>query len=65
MFDTNNPPIAYTIKEFCAAYGIGMTKTYEQIKSGKLKARKVGKRTIILSADAAKWAASLPLIAAS
>jgi hypothetical protein len=28
---------AYRIDEFCAAYGLGRTKVYELIKSGKLR----------------------------
>jgi len=53
-------PTAFTIKAFCAEYSIGHTKTYEEIKAGRLKARKVGNRTLILASDAEAWAAGLP-----
>lgn len=55
-------PLAYTIKAFCAAYQIGHTKTYKEIKAGRLKARKVGKRTLILTTDAETWASQLPTL---
>lgn len=53
---------AYTINDFCAAYGIGRTLTYREIAAGRLKASKVGKRTLILIADAETWASTLPSI---
>jgi excisionase family DNA binding protein len=56
---TTNPE-AYSIATFCAAFGIGMTKTYDLIKRGDLVARKLGTRTLILRADAEAWARSLP-----
>jgi hypothetical protein len=51
---------AFTIPGFCAAYGIGRTLVYEEIKAGRLSARKVGNRTLILRTDAEAWAAGLP-----
>lgn len=40
-----------TIEEAQTATGIGRTKIYEAINSGALKARKFGKRTLILKSD--------------
>lgn len=54
------PARAYTIEAFCAAFGLGRTSTFAEIKQGRLRARKVGRRTIILAMDAETWAASLP-----
>jgi hypothetical protein len=51
---------AYSVAAFCAAFSVGVTKTYYLIKRGDLKARKLGTRTIILREDALKWARSLP-----
>ena len=51
-----------TIQEACAFSGIGKTKLYEAINSGKLKARKAGKRTLILADDLRHYLSSLPLI---
>jgi hypothetical protein len=43
------------ILDFCATYDISRTKTYEEIKAGRLKIRKVGTRTIIAVEDAEDW----------
>ena len=51
---------AYTIPEFCEAYGIGPSKMYEEVAGGVLKIRKVGKRSLISKSDADAWLASLP-----
>ncbi len=40
-------PVARTVKDFCRAYGIGASKTYELIRNGKLQTVKVGTRTLI------------------
>ncbi|WP_395820341.1 DNA-binding protein [Devosia sp.] len=60
MLATENNSLALSVSDFCAYYGIGKTLAYEEIATGRLRAKKVGKRTIILAADAARWAASLP-----
>jgi excisionase family DNA binding protein len=52
--------LAYSINEACAAIGIGRTKFYEEIQAGRLKARKVGRRTIVLPPDLEAYAESLP-----
>jgi hypothetical protein len=36
-------------------------KVYEAINAGSLKARKNGKRTVVLASDAVEWLQSLPL----
>lgn len=51
---------AYTIAEFGASHGIGKSLIYEEIAAGRLKTRKVGRRTIILAQDAAAWREALP-----
>lgn len=43
--------IANSIDEASSISGIGRTKLYQAINSGALKARKFGKRTIILRDD--------------
>jgi excisionase family DNA binding protein len=54
-----NPP-ALTLKDFCDAYRVCRETAYQQIRTGRLRAVKVGRKTLILHADAAVWAASLP-----
>ncbi len=51
---------AYSIEEFARWHGIGRTTVYEEIKSGRLIARKVQSRTIITSEDAKVWRRALP-----
>ena len=53
---------AMSIDEFCERYGLGRTKAYEELKSGRLRGRKVGKRTIISEDDAEGWLLDLPVI---
>jgi excisionase family DNA binding protein len=56
---------AMSIAEFCERYGPGRTKTYEELKSGRLRGRKIGKRTIITEDDAEDWLRCLPVIESS
>lgn len=51
-----------SIFEACRVAGIGRTKIYEAISDGRLKARKLGKRTIILNDDLRTFLASLPVV---
>jgi hypothetical protein len=54
--------LALSVKQFCAAYGICRQTFYDEIKRGRLKAVKLGAKTMVLKADADSWAASLPAI---
>ena len=49
-----------SISEACAFAGIGRTKIYQAITEGSLKARKCGKRTLILRDDLRGFLGSLP-----
>jgi excisionase family DNA binding protein len=53
---------AYTISDFIETFRLGRTKVYAEIKAGRLKARKVGKRTLVLKTDAEAWLSSLPVL---
>lgn len=53
------PPAAFSINSFCKAFCVGRTTTYAQIRAGRLKAVKCGKRTLIPKAAAAEWLALL------
>ncbi|HEV2517904.1 MAG TPA: DNA-binding protein [Devosia sp.] len=53
-------PLAYQLPDFLKIAGIGRTKAYEEIRAGRLKARKSGNRTIVLAADAQAYLDSLP-----
>ena len=53
---------ALSIVEFCERYGLCRTKAYDELKSGRLRARKIGKRTIIPVDDAEDWLQQLPVM---
>lgn len=47
----NMNKMAFSIDEAAKLCGLGRTKIYEAINLGDLKAKKYGKRTVILKAD--------------
>jgi len=53
--------LAYTISDVEKRSRIGRTLIYSEIASGRLKARKVGRRTIVLEGDLRTWLDSLPV----
>jgi excisionase family DNA binding protein len=55
-------PAAYSPDRCAEAYDVGRTLIYQEIASGRLRARKLGRRTIITRADADAWIKSLPLV---
>jgi excisionase family DNA binding protein len=57
-------PRAMTIIAFGRRYGIGRTTIYEEIKSGRLRAKKIGRRTVITEDDAEEWLRRLPTMGA-
>jgi hypothetical protein len=57
-----NEKRAFSIPEFSRRYGIGRTKVYEELRLGRLRARKIGRHTIIVVEDAESWLRRLPPI---
>jgi excisionase family DNA binding protein len=51
---------AYDIPSFCRAYSIGRTRVYQEIKEGRLKSVKSGRRSLIPTYAAEEWLRSLP-----
>ena len=49
-----------SIRVFCETYGVGRTKVYAEIKAGRLRVKKAGRRTIIGDEAAEEWWRSLP-----
>jgi excisionase family DNA binding protein len=46
--NSNDPPkLAFSIKEACAATSLGRTTLYAHIAAGRLRARRIGGRTVI------------------
>jgi predicted DNA-binding transcriptional regulator AlpA len=53
---------AYAVREFCRAYGICRATFYTVLRNGRLRAVKIGSKTLVLIEDANTWASSLPKI---
>jgi excisionase family DNA binding protein len=49
-----------SIRAFCETYGVGRTTVYSEIKAGRLRVKKAGRRTIIGDEAAEEWWRSLP-----
>jgi excisionase family DNA binding protein len=47
--------VAYTVEEARHMMNIGRTKFYEEVKAGRLRTVKLGKKTLIPAAEPAKW----------
>lgn len=43
----NTEPLAYSVNEACRVSSLGRTRLYELIAEGRLRARKIGNRTLI------------------
>jgi len=56
---------AYSVPQVMARVGIGRDKLYGLIREGKLPARKLGRKTLILASDLEVFLASLPRLGAS
>lgn len=51
---------AFSIADFCRVYGISRPTFYHEVAVGRLRALKLGNKTIILKRDADAWVAALP-----
>jgi len=56
-----NIPHPRSVKGFCDRNGISVAQFYVEVKAGRLKARKVGSRTIIPEKDEQEWLDNLPV----
>ncbi len=57
-------PVAYSPMQVCKIVGIGKTRLYQAIQRGDLRAKKVGRRTLILDCDLQDWLGNLhPIVA--
>lgn len=57
--DLQTPRYALSVAEFCAACSIGRSTFYEEVKAGRIRILKAGKRTLIASTEAQRWLDSL------
>lgn len=58
-------PLSITVDDATTYCGIGRTKLYELIREGHLTARKMGKRTLLLTAELDAYVMSLPTLKAA
>jgi hypothetical protein len=56
---------AFSRKEFCDRNGIGHSKFYAEVKAGRLRVRKLGKKVLIFVEDERAWRESIPELALS
>jgi excisionase family DNA binding protein len=56
--------LAMSIAEFARLAGVGRSTLYNEIKSGRLKVRKAGRRSLILREEGLAWLATLPVASA-
>lgn len=47
--------LTYSIQEFMTLTGLGRTKVYEEIKVGRLRPIKCGRRTLISAQEVQSW----------
>lgn len=52
--------IALTVADFCSHYSICRTTFYAEVKAGRLRVLKAGKRTLIAASEAQRWLDNLP-----
>lgn len=52
--------IAFSIDEFAKAASIGRTQVYQEIKAGRLRPVKCGKRTLLTADEVRRWLERLP-----
>jgi excisionase family DNA binding protein len=54
--------VAYSVDEVRVLANLGRDSLYKAINSGRLPARKVGRRTLVLATDLRRYLESLPVI---
>lgn len=47
--------LAFTVNEFCDAHAIGRTRFYREVRAGRLRTLKAGRRTLVSREDAEIW----------
>jgi excisionase family DNA binding protein len=53
---------AYSVAEVMVQSGLGRDTIYKAIHQGRLKARKLGRRTVVLASDLQAFLESLPVM---
>lgn len=61
---TEQQPLAEPIPAVCSRLGISRSLLYKEIREGRIKALKAGKRTLVSLAEQERWLNALPTVAA-
>jgi excisionase family DNA binding protein len=51
---------AITVDGFCDRYNIGRTTFYSEVKAGRIRPVKVGRKTLVPEMEGERWLGSLP-----
>lgn len=51
--------LALSVSDFCHSCSIGRTTFYEEVKAGRIRVLKAGKRTLVSTEEAQRWLAGL------
>src|SRR5690349_7897755 len=65
MSQTDLPKLAYSIGELAASGPVGRSTIYNAIAAGRLRARKIGRRTIVLDEDWRAFLTDAPIVTRS
>ena len=57
---TNDAPHSSPVEEVAARHKVAPITIWREIARGRLTARKIGRRTVILASDEAAWLSSIP-----
>lgn len=52
--------LVFTLNEFCRKFRVSRSKVYRDLNAGRLRAKKLGTRTVITAEDAEDYRESLP-----
>ena len=63
MAENTFAPLAFTISDAVRASGLARSRLYEEMRAGRIEARKAGRRTLILADSLAAFLAALPIAA--
>lgn len=56
----DNQKAAMTVDEFCGWASIGRSKFYQEVNEGRIRLRKIGRKSVITMTDAQTWLDGLP-----
>ncbi len=62
MVELSTAKMTLSIADFCRVAGIGRSRAYEEIRAGRLKVLKCGRRTLIANDAVADWLKALAFL---